>query len=87
MARTMLPVSGLRVQGETMRPFYRPKGKGMAYATSVRFLAGSLCHFAMSGRSAVTKSFTGWQTSIRSKISRIPDLNARHLASLITPAK
>ncbi len=26
MARTMLPVSGLRVRGETMRPFYRPKG-------------------------------------------------------------
>jgi hypothetical protein len=30
----------------------------------------------------VTKSFTGWQTSIRSKISRIPDLNARHLGEL-----
>jgi hypothetical protein len=29
MARTMLPVSGLRVQGETMRPFYRPKGNGL----------------------------------------------------------
>jgi hypothetical protein len=73
--------------GSRVRPFYRPKGKGMAYATSVRFLAGSLCHFAMSGRSAVTKSFTGWQTSIRSKISRIPDLNARHRASLSTAAK
>ena len=29
MARTMLPVSGLRVQGETTRPFYRPKGNGL----------------------------------------------------------
>ena len=29
MARTMLPVSGLRVQGETVRPFYRPKGNGL----------------------------------------------------------
>ena len=29
MARTMLPVSGLRVQGETMQPFYRPKGNGL----------------------------------------------------------
>jgi hypothetical protein len=29
MARTMLPVSGVRVQGETMRPFYRPKGNGI----------------------------------------------------------
>jgi hypothetical protein len=25
----MLPVSGLRVQGETVRPFYRPKGNGL----------------------------------------------------------
>ena len=30
----------------------------MAYATSVRFLAGSLCHFAMSGRSAVLKQLS-----------------------------
>src|SRR5215472_3215428 len=29
MARTMLPVSGLRVQGESVRPFYRPKGNGL----------------------------------------------------------
>ena len=29
MARTMLSVSGLRVQGETIRPFYRPKGNGL----------------------------------------------------------
>ncbi len=29
MPRTMLPVSGLRVQGETVRPFYRPKGNGL----------------------------------------------------------
>jgi hypothetical protein len=29
MSRTMLPVSGLRVQGETVRPFYRPKGNGL----------------------------------------------------------
>jgi hypothetical protein len=29
MARTMLPVSGLRVEGEKVRPFYRPKGNGL----------------------------------------------------------
>jgi hypothetical protein len=29
MARTMLPVSGLRVQGETVRPCYRQKGNGL----------------------------------------------------------
>lgn len=25
----MSPVSALRIQGETMRPFYRPKGNGL----------------------------------------------------------
>ncbi len=45
MARTMLPVSGLRVQGETMRPFYRPKGNGLR---DIREVSGqffvSLCN-------------------------------------------